>query len=332
MNILFSCDREKENKDNFLRELNQIFSNVKYIENYIPDKSERTIFFKLIRGLRKKTYKNKIVNRVYNNICRKFYLKKIESYNCKFDYFLTVSKEFSSEFLNDLKEKNPKIKTILYLWDKLEYTSHKNSYKYYDYVFTFDKGDAKEYNFIFRPTFFLDYFRENLKPYKEREYDLYYIGQIREMKRIEIIQKFYKFLKDKKMNIFIKLFKDRKNKKIEIAKDILLEEKIEYKENINKMKNSKVTLDISYKNQRGLTLRCFEALATETKIITDNPDIKSYDFYNPKNIFYLEKIDDIVNISDDFFLDEYQKVNEDIIEKYSVKGFLNYIFTYIESQ
>lgn len=331
MNILFSCDREKENKENFVRELNQIFSKVEYIDNYIPEKSERTIFFKLIRGLRKKIGKNNFINKLYNDICRKFYLKKLDSYNCKFDYFFTVSKEYSSEFLKDLKNKNPQIKTILYIWDKLEYTSHKNSYKSYDYVYTFDKGDAKEYNFIFRPTFFLDYFRENLKPYREREYDLYYIGQIREMKRIEIIQEFYKVLKEKKKNIFIKLFKDRKNKKIEIDDNILLEEKINYEENINRMKNSKVTLDISYKNQKGLTLRCFEALATETKIITDNPDIKNYDFYNPKNIFCLEKIDDVIHIPDSFFLDEYQKIKEDIIKKYSVKGFLNDIFTYTES-
>lgn len=331
MNILFSCDREKENKENFIKELNKIFSSVSYIENYIPDKSQRTVFFKLVRGLRKKIYKNKFINKLYNNICRNFYLKKLDSYDSKFDYFLSISKEYSSEFLNDLKEKNPEIKTILYIWDKLEYTSLKNSYKSYDYVFTFDKGDSREYNFIFRPTFFLDYFRENLKPYKDREYDLYYIGQIREMKRIEIIKKFYKTLRDKKMKIFIKLYKDRKNKKIEIDNEILLKEKISYEENINRMKNSKVTLDISYKNQKGLTLRCFEALATETKIITDNPDIKNYDFYNPKNIFYLEKIDNIIDIPDNFFLDEYQKVNEDIIKNYSVEGFLNYIFTYIKT-
>ena len=53
MNVLFSCDREEENKENFLKDLKKIFSNVEYISNYIPSKAERTIFFKLIRGLKK---------------------------------------------------------------------------------------------------------------------------------------------------------------------------------------------------------------------------------------------------------------------------------------
>lgn len=97
------------------------------------------------------------------------------------------------------------------------------------------------------------------------------------------------------------------------------------------MKNSKVVLDISYKNQLGLTLRCFEALATETKIITDNLDIKNYDFYNPNNIFCIENIGEIENIPDSFFESEYQKIDEDIVNRYSVRGFLKEIFSYIES-
>lgn len=96
------------------------------------------------------------------------------------------------------------------------------------------------------------------------------------------------------------------------------------------IKNSKVVLDIVFREQKGLTLRCFEALATETKIITNNPEIRKYDFYNSQNIFIFEDIEKIKNIPIDFFKDPYKKINEKIVENYSVEKFLNDIFKNIK--
>lgn len=330
MNILFSCDRDEENKEYFLQALKKRFKNVRYIDNYIPNKNQRSIYFKMIRGLYKKFPSNNFIKCLYSLECKKFYTTILNEYDVEFDFFLSVAKEFSVDFLNELKLKNPKITTILYLWDKLEYTSAKNSYKNFDKVFSFDRDDTKTHPFFsFRPTFFLDYFRDGLIQYKNREFDLYYIGQIREVKRIEIIKSFFDNLSKKNMNLFIKLFKDRKNKQIHIPENILLSKKISYSENIQNMKNSKVTIDISYKQQTGLTLRCFEALATETKIITDNADILNYDFYNPNNIFYIKDISDIPNIPEEFFKNEYHKTDKEILYKYSIDGFLDDIFNNI---
>lgn len=176
MNILFSCNRDEENKENFLKELKLKFVNIDYIENYFPNKNERTILFKMIRGLRRKYRKSYFINLLYDKQCRKYYSKLLKSNKIKYDFFLTIAREFSPEFIKTLKEYNPNVKTILYLWDKIDYTSFNNNYEHFDYIFTFDRVDSKEKSFKFRPTFYLDYFRDNLKDYSSRNYDLYYIG------------------------------------------------------------------------------------------------------------------------------------------------------------
>ena len=44
-------------------------------------------------------------------------------------------------------------------------------------------------------------------------------------------------------------------------------------------------IDINQSNQTGLTRRPLEALFYNKKLITNNADIRRYNFYNPKNIF-----------------------------------------------
>lgn len=331
MKVLFSCDHEEENKENFLRELKKIHgeNNVKYISDYIPRKSERTILFRIVKHISNFFPENRVLKDLYNNFLKKFYTKKLDEFNTQFDCFFTLAREYSEDFIKTLKNKNPQIITILYLWDSLKLSPYqKDFYKNFDYVFTFDKVDAENYNFIFRPTFYLDDFRCNLINFEEREIDLYYIGNDREKKRVEIVQEFYKVLKKKNIKLFLGLF--NKTRGIEVKKEIRLEKKIPYFENMKIIKNSKVVLDIVFREQKGLTLRCFEALATETKIITNNPEIRKYDFYNSQNIFIFEDIEKIKNIPIDFFKDPYKKINEKIVENYSVEKFLNDIFKNIK--
>lgn len=329
MNILFSTVREHEEKEIFLNKLKNRFNRVEFIADYLPNRKERTIFYKILKNFRKKVFTNDFINNLYDKECRKFYMNKLDSFDCIFDYFFIISREFSKDFIEELKRRMPNIKVILFIWDKLEYTPFHESYKCFDYIFSFDKVDTKNHNFLFRPSFYLDSFREKLIPFHNREYDFYYIGQLREKKRLLFLEKFYAYFKEKDMKFFMKIFNDLKDKSIFVPNELLLTKKISYSENMQKIKNSKVVLDISYKQQTGLTLRCFEALATETKIITDNADILNYDFYNSNNIFYLKDISDIPNIPEEFFKNEYQKIDEEILYKYSIDGFLDDIFNNI---
>jgi hypothetical protein len=46
---------------------------------------------------------------------------------------------------------------------------------------------------------------------------------------------------------------------------------------------SNFTVDYAHPSQSGITIRCFEALSTQTKIITNNTYVKRNSHFNDKN-------------------------------------------------
>ncbi len=331
-NILFSVDGILGYKENIEKILKEKFNVVEYIGNYFPTKSERTIYFKILREISKK---NKIAEKYYKKYVEKYFCKLLDKYKeIKFDYFLVVAgQEFSKEFIQELKKRNPKIKCILYLWDKFEYTTLRNSAEEFDYIFSFDSEDCRKYGFYFRPSFYLDEVKENKINYNERKYDIFYLGALRDKKRYEIIKEVFDLAKNLNLSSFLKLYVNKKNKKYlpkNYLKEIVLKKKISYIENINLIKNSRCILEINISKQNGLTLRSIEAIGSGTKVITTNTLIKKYDFYDKKNIYCIEKIEDISLIPKEFFIEEYKEITKEIKNKYTIKGFLDEIFKKVE--
>jgi hypothetical protein len=88
--------------------------------------------------------------------------------------------------------------------------------------------------------------------------------------------------------------------------------------------NSKVVLDINHPNQKGLTMRTFETIGAQRKLITTNEDIKRYSFYNPNNILVINRKNPELNES--FFYSDYEPIEDSIYNKSSIKGWLECLF------
>ncbi|HEY0091450.1 MAG TPA: lipopolysaccharide core biosynthesis protein rfaS, partial [Flavobacterium sp.] len=70
--------------------------------------------------------------------------------------------------------------------------------------------------------------------------------------------------------------------------------------------------------------RVFEAMGLGKKLITTNPDIVNYDFYNPNNIFVWEES---TNEIPEYFLNTpYEELPENIYRKYSQENWVKTIF------
>lgn len=325
-NILFSVDGIIGYREEIEEVLKKKFKIVKYIDHYIPPREKRSIFFKILREFSKR-FKSSFIHKYFNSIVRDYYMKHILNFTEKIDYFFVIAgREFSKEFIQDLKKKNPGIVCIIFLWDKLEYTTLRNSIEEFDYVFSFDPEDCKKYNFIFRPSF--TYISpNNIVEYNERKYDFSYIGALRDEYRYQIVSNIFDVLGNLKKKIYIHLFKSKKEKISFYYEPTLVKDyKIAYQENLNVIKNSKVILDIPFGKQKGVTLRVSESLQLEVKLITTNEDIKKYDFYNPKNIKVVQNLEDILRIEPDFFEEQYVKISPEIVEKYTVEGFIKSVF------
>ena len=94
---------------------------------------------------------------------------------------------------------------------------------------------------------------------------------------------------------------------------------------IENIKKAKIIVDIhKYGVQDGLTFRVFEALGFRKKIITTNQDIKSYDFYNPNNIYVIEDMNNI-SLPESFLNTEYEEIPTEIYNKYTLKSWVDTI-------
>lgn len=331
-NIIFSIQKINGFRENIERELKNKFEKVKYIESERLSSNERSIYLKIIRGISSKL-NNKTIQTYYETLVEKNYKKWIADSKEICDYFFVISGgSFSIDFLKALRAKNPGIKLILFLWDTLESTEFVKTYKEYDYIFTYDREDVKKYNFIFRTSFYLEELKQYYIEFEKRKIDLYYLGEIKNIERYRFIEKFYDYCKINNIRFFLKLYL-RKNKKKMVEncnQEIIIEKKIDYKENLKIVNNSKVIIDIKHLKQTGLTLRSFESIGSESKLITTNQDIKNYDFYNEENILIIKNIDEIEKINKEFFEKEYKKIDSKIKNRYSAKGFIEEIFSHIQ--
>ncbi|MDX1719335.1 MAG: hypothetical protein R3353_04190 [Salegentibacter mishustinae] len=332
-NILFSCDGIEGFKENIMHALLKNFNYVEYIDSDMPEKKERSLSFKIIRELQRKT-NLKFIKNSFNEKLEIHHKKIIKNLISKYDYFFVIAgKEFSSNFIKKLKKENPDLKCVLFLWDKFENTSLKSSASEFDYIFTFDREDAKNYGFIFRPSFFLDACQNKVIVWNERLYSMFYIGALRSKERYEKVSSIYHSIQDDKLKInsFIKLLCNKKNKQFipkKYNETLITNKKIAYLDTLEMTRKSRVILDLPHENQIGLTLRVFEALATRTKIITTNKDILNYDFFHPENILVIDN--STQKIDNDFFERPYKKIPKNIIDKYSTNGFILDIFSKIE--
>ena len=203
-----------------------------------------------------------------------------------------------------IRIKNKKCKIILYFWNIVKDNNKKILQdKNITEIWTFDNEDSLKYNIKLNQQF---YTKNITLPMVKEENDVYFLGKNKGRK--QEIQKIEKKLKEYGVK----------------TKFIVLEEnskkQISYEEYLKEIQNTKAILDVSEKKQKGLTLRCLEALFLHKKLITTNMDICKFDFYNKNNIFIIGK-DDIKDIIK-FINSEYYHISEKIINYYDFENWI----------
>lgn len=276
------------------------------------------------------------INRRFLSVKTTSYYQKILSNlnadNLRFDYLLFVNPEaISSEILISIKSAFPEAKCILYMWDS--FRNRKQNVELlnlFDLKFTFDPVDAESYGLVLRPLFYIDTYRSN-RNLTDCSYDLIFIGTAHS-DRYNLVKKITRSLNKNRLKLYFYL----SSKLLFFAKKMIDKEfasvsfqDISYKSLTHDdialmMFNSKAVLDINHPQQIGLTMRTLETLGAEVKLITTNSDIKKYDFYDPNNILLIDRTNPIIDA--DFFDLKMKKLSDEILFKYSVKGWAMEIF------
>lgn len=217
---------------------------------------------------------------------------------------------------------------ITYLYDNLERFPVEEKLHLFDKVFSFDDKDIEKHGFERLTNYnYLDYIpQEQQRPVM----DLYYITSF-DKGRNKILLPLAKILYEKGIAYgFVIVGKKGWKEQIKLGKDVLKNFTVLRRKPIptatvaDMYKSTKALLDLMRCGQTGLSFRVFEAMAMEKKIVTDNAEIKNYDFYNPNNILVLDK--DLSNISKEFFQQPYEKIPEDIYHKYTLDHWTDKVF------
>lgn len=251
--------------------------------------------------------------------------------NKTFDVMLCMENmKFSKFFLDFLRSQNPNIKLFLFLWDTFDTQQprYKDYLSKFDYVYTFDKDDAKRYQLKYFPDFYL----EGKTEYIETKYDLCFVGSIfyhSTKERASILYTIKTFCEKYNLKSFLYLkiggtindnpsYIKRLYRKIRDRKFNNLINKftqygfIHYEaltlEQFDEVCNqSKVIIDLNHRNRQGMTINAITALAKGKKLITTNKRIKEEPFYDPNVIYILD--DENPQLDIDFFNSPYKPVD-----------------------
>ena len=202
---------------------------------------------------------------------------------------------------------------------------------HFNKIYSFDFEDCKKYHFTYLNQFLPFSFSE-MKKIRERSFDnniekkCFFIGEYWD-NRVEVINKLAPILQLNNCKTDFNLINYEVFKKANItfkqSEYYNLGQKISYFDNIEKVKQSDIILEIVQIGQTGVTLRSIEAILFNKKLITTNKSIKEYDFYNPDQIFILEdqNYSDIIK----FLHTKFTPVPLDILYQYSSDAMLTTI-------
>lgn len=189
-----------------------------------------------------------------------------------------------SDYIAKIRQIFPKVR-LIYLYSNLVkdkasiYPDLLDQYNCEKY--TWDKSDCTKYGINYSKPFYQNSF--SLQWNENFIHDAVFIGV--DKGRYSLLKKLEAYLNAHCIRTYFHIVSDSKLTRF---KKTDYKKPISYSEYLNHIKISKCIIDIVQQGQYGLTMRIFEAIFNNRKIITNNKNIKEYDFYTPENIFILD--------------------------------------------
>lgn len=243
------------------------------------------------------------------------HIKKIISDKEIFDQILIIRPDKLHKDSLDFLRKSS-VQLTCFLFDGIEnFKNQKKTITYFDSIYSYDKRDVEKFNFQFLTNYIYDdKISQNTiinKAFSISSFD----------KRFPLLEKLANYLTVNQVpfRFIVKKNKLLNHNTIEITKKYFP---------INDVKkiisSSLVMVDLQKNNQFGLSFRVFEALGYRKKLITNNQDIITYDFYNKNNIFVINN--ENIEIPIDFFESAYEDINPLILNKYKLENWIFEVF------
>ena len=247
----------------------------------------------------------------------------------QYDHVLVINGQtVSHQFLTWLRRSFPTAIFTLYMWDSLDNRGRVvENFSFFDRILSFDPLTVERYGASLRPLFFT---RSSASlPSDQMEYDATFIGTAHS-DRYAVVSRLRADL-DPQLRTFWYMYLQARwlfhvykatNDGMRSAKQDEFEFTPLGKDRLKQVfERSVAIVDIEHPRQRGLTMRTFETLGLHRKLITTNALVRDYDFYDPDNIYVVDR--DEPKIDRDFFYRPYRPLPNDIFARYSVNGWID---------
>ena len=158
----------------------------------------------------------------------------------------------------------------------------------WDFIFTYDDADAYKYHFMHS---FVPYTTYPICSYMVKDLaDLIFVGINKD--RIDEIHTIYKQSQNNGVKSFFRVTEVPKRIQIQNS-TILYNERIRYRQCAEEVQCCNCILEILSEGHSGATLRYYEAVCYNKKLLTNNKNVVNLPFYNPDYIHIFEKPEDI---------------------------------------
>ncbi|MDD4157629.1 MAG: hypothetical protein PHY08_13770 [Candidatus Cloacimonetes bacterium] len=184
-------------------------------------------------------------------------------------------------------------------------------------TWTFDQNDSKKYGINLHSSG--GYSKSYIGKKNHILFDVFYVGA--DKGRGEFICDLERKMRQLGLKTKFIITADKKiaRKKRYYSRPIPYSKVIEYNN------SSKAILNIVLPNQIGATMRDFESIFNSIKLITNNNNIKNYDFYRAENVFILGER----NLSEliDFLKTPFKPIEQVNLEKYTISALVDEIIS-----
>ncbi|MDH5825348.1 hypothetical protein [Sphingobacterium faecium] len=258
-----------------------------------------------------KGYKNRLKFKSLGNAV----LKKLEQIEGKADYCLLIRADiYPMEVIEEICLKSNK--AIAYQWDGVErYPAIKPLIGLFDRFYVFDRRDAssESSNYLSATNFYFGHLNhKEIIPLKKT---FFFIGSFMKCRWEEIQRTAKCIIQNDGIPNFLLFTKDENITNHYTCDGIkFIDTPINYEETIKLTLENQVVVDFLTNVHTGLSFRVFEAIGYQRKLVTNNVDVKKYDFYHPNNIYIL---DNETRSLADFINEPYIVIEDEVLQKYN---------------
>ena len=176
---------------------------------------------------------------------------------------------------------------------------------------TFNPSDAEKYGMNLNNQFFFYQNQEDIS----KEESAFFVGT--DKGRYEKIVAISDDLKDRGIAIDFHIVSMNCND----TRKYIEKTYMEYSDVMSHIRKSKAVVEIVQDGQNGLTARALEAMFFETKLITNNREIRNFNFYNDNDIFIIGE--DNNDRLDAFLHTPFQPIEKKVLYQYDANGWLD---------